>query len=140
MAEEHGRRFSLDKVVIDPAIKNRIMSADGDDHVGDWDGENIDDLVKELDRIEERVDANYNSLPHNTNLPEDLRNQVEKDYPIWACDRHELCLTGEHADKVVSVKKIRTHYDRIHGGVAAFREKLRIEREQMIAELKRNSK
>ena len=139
MAEEFRRRFSLDKVVIDPAIKNRILSAEDDDHVGDWDGENIDDLVKELDRIEERIDANYNNLPHNSNLPEDLRDQVEKDYPIWACDRHELCLTGEHADKVVSVDKIRQHYDKKHGGVEAFREKLRLEREQMIAELKRNS-
>ena len=46
--------LSLDNVVIDPAIKNRIMSADGHDHVGDWDGENIEDLVKELDRIEEQ--------------------------------------------------------------------------------------
>jgi len=140
MAEEHRRRFSLDKVVIDPAIKNRILSAEDDDHVGDWDGENIDDLVKELDRIEERIDANYNSLPHNSNLPEDLRDQVEKDYPIWACDRQQRCLTGEHADKIVSVDKIRQHYDKKCGGVEAFREKLRLEREKMIAELKRNSK
>jgi hypothetical protein len=48
MAEEFRRRFSLDKVVIDPAIKNRILSAEDDDHVGDWDGENIDDLVPDL--------------------------------------------------------------------------------------------
>ena len=139
MAEEYRRRFSLDKVKIDPAIKNRIMSADGDDHVGDWDGEKIDDLVKELDRIEERIDANYNSLPHNSNLPEDLRDQVEKDFPIWACDRHEQCLTGEYSDTIVSVEEIRQHYEKKHGGVEAFREKLRLEREQMIAELKRNS-
>ena len=140
MASEHRRRFSLDKVEIDPAIKNRIMSADGDDHVGDWDGENIENLVKELDRIEERVDANYCSLPHNSNLPEDLRDQVEKDYPIWACDRSGQCLTGQHADKIVSVDKIRQHYDKKHGGVEAFKEKLRLEREKMIAELNRNKK
>ncbi len=140
MAEEHGRRFSLDKVVIDPALKNRILSAEDDDHVGDWDGENIDDLVKELDRIEERVDANYNNLPHSSNLPEDFRDQVEKDYPIWACDKNGRCLTGEHADTVVSVDEICKHYDKKHGGVAAFREKLRLEREQMIADLKGNSK
>lgn len=140
MAEEIRRRFSLDKVEIDPAIKNRIMSADGDEHVGDWDGENIEDLVKELDRIEERVDANYCNLPHNFNLPEDLRDQLEKDYPIWACDKHGMCLTGEHADKVVPIDKIRRHYDKKHGGVEAFKEKLRLEREQMIAELKRNQK
>ena len=139
MAEEYRRRFSLDKVEIDPAIKNRILSAEDDDHVGDWDGENIDDLVKELDRIEERIDANYNKLPHISNLPEDLRDHVEKDFPIWGCDRNGRCLTGEHADKVVSVDEIRKHYDKKYGGVAAFREKLRLEREQMIAELKRNS-
>lgn len=139
MSEQQGRRFALDKIVVDPAIKNRILSAEDDDHVGDWDGENINDLVKELDRIEERIDANYNKLPHSSNLPEDLRDQVEKDFPIWACDRQQLCLTGEHADKVVSVEEIRKHYDKKHGGVEAFREKLRLEREQMIADLKRNS-
>lgn len=140
MAEEIRRRFSLDKVEVDPVIKNRIMSADGDEHVGDWNGENIEDLVKELDRIEERVDANYNNLPHNSNLPEDLRDQVEKDYPIWACDQQGMCLTGEHADKVVSIEKVRRHYDKKHGGVEAFQEKLRLEREQMIADLNRNNK
>ncbi len=139
MVDESGRRFSLDKVVIDPAIKNRIMSADGDDHVGDWNGENIDDLMKELDRIEEQVDANYNNLPHNTNLPEDLRGQVEKDFYIWACDKRQMCMTGEHADTVVSVDEIRQYYDKKHGGVAAFLEKLRLEREQMIADLKLES-
>ena len=48
MSEQQGRRFALDKIVVDPAIKNRILSAEDDDHVGDWDGENINDLVKEL--------------------------------------------------------------------------------------------
>ena len=65
---------------------------------------------------------------------------MEKDYPIWACDKSGMCLTGEHADKVVSVDKIRRHYDKKHGGVEAFKEKLRLEREQMIADLKRHHK
>lgn len=135
MAEEPRRRFSLDPVKIDPVIKNRIMSADGDEHVGDWDGEHIEDLVKELDRIEERVDANYSSLPHLSNLPEDLREQVEKDYPVWACDRQGMCLTGEQANKVVSVEKIRKRYIKKFGSVDAFKEKLRIEREKFLADL-----
>ena len=80
MGEELRRRFSLDKANIDPSLKNRIFSADGDEEVGSWNGENIQQLVEELDRIEERVDANYASLPHNQNIPEDLRNQVEKDF------------------------------------------------------------
>jgi len=135
MASEPGRRFSLDKVEIDPAIKNRIMSADGEEHVGDWDGEHIEDLVRELDRIEERQDPNYSNLPHLYNLPDDLREQVEKDYPIWACDKQGMCLTGEQADKVVSVEKIRKRYIKNFGGVEAFKEKLRIEREQFLADL-----
>lgn len=136
MAEEQRRRFSLDKVEIDPEIKMRIMSADGDDHVGDWNGEHIEELVKELDRIEERVDANYSNLPYSENIPADFKDQVEKDFPIWACDRHAKCLTGEHADTVVTVDDIRKHYDQEHGGIEAFKEKLRLEREKMIEELR----
>ena len=56
---EIGRRFSLDSASIDPKLKNRIFSADGDDHIGDLDGECIDDLIKELERIEARMDPNY---------------------------------------------------------------------------------
>ena len=82
---EIGRRFSLDKVHVDPSLKNKIFSADGDDHIGNWNGECIDDLVIEIDRIEERTDPNYSSLPHRENIPEDLRLQVEKDFPIWTC-------------------------------------------------------
>ena len=47
---EIGRRFSLDKVNVDPTLKNKIFSADGDDHIGDWNGECIDQLIKEIDQ------------------------------------------------------------------------------------------
>lgn len=140
MPSEHQRRFSLDKVEIDPAIKNRIMSADGDEHVGDWDGEHIEDLVKELDRIEERVDASYSNLPHHQNIPEDLRDKVEKDYPVWACDRHGKCLVGENADTIETTETIRAHYEKEYGGVDQFLEKLRIQREQFEAELRAKNK
>ncbi len=136
MAEPHRRRFSLDEVKIDPRLKNRILSADGDEEVGAWDGEKIEDLVTELDRIEERVDANYAGLPHNENIPEDLRDQVEKDLPIWACDKAGNCLVGEGATKIRSVEQIRAHYDKKYGGVDKFKEKLRKEREALIARLK----
>ena len=72
------RRFSLDPIKVYPTLKNRISSADGDEQVGEWNGEDINDLIKELDRIEERIDANYNSLPHSNNIPEDLRGAIEK--------------------------------------------------------------
>lgn len=140
MASEHERRFSLDKVELDPAIKSRIRSADGDEHVGDWDGEHIEDLIKELDRIEERVDASYANLPYPENIPQDLKDQVEKDYPIWACDRHGKCLVGENTDKVETVDEIRAYYEKEYGGVDQFLEKLRKERERFEAELRAKNK
>ncbi len=135
MSSEIGRRFSLDKVNIDPRLKNRIMSADGDDELGSWDGQNIEDLVKELDRIEERQDPNYAGLPHGDNIPEDLRSEVAKDLPIWACDVSGNCLVGNQADKVRTVDQIRQRYEKKHGGVEKFKEKLRLEREKFIQSL-----
>ncbi len=136
MAPETQRRFSLDKVEIDPRLLNRIMSADGDDELGSWDGVKIDDLVQELDRIEERTDPNYAGLPHGNNIPEDLRSEVAKDLPIWACDVSGNCIVGEQADKIRHVDQIRKRYEKKYGSVENFKEKLRLEREQFIQSLK----
>ena len=68
----------MDPIKVDPLLRNRIFSADGDDTVDEWNGEDINDVVKELDPIEEKIDANYNSLPHSDNIPEDLRGAIEK--------------------------------------------------------------
>ena len=138
MAEEFRRRFSLDESAIDPRLKNRILSADGEEEVGSWNGQSVEDLARELERIEEFADANYAGLPHSANIPEDLKDQVEKDYPIWAADPSGNCLVGEHADKIESVEAIRAHYASKYGGVEQFKEKLRKERERMIAEMKRS--
>ena len=48
---DNERSFSLDPIKVDPSVRNRIFSADGDEKVGEWNGEDINDLVKELDRI-----------------------------------------------------------------------------------------
>jgi hypothetical protein len=136
---EIGRRFSLDKVKIDPILKNKIFSADGDDHIGDWNGECIDDLVKEIDRIEERTDPNYSSLPHRENIPEDLRLEVEKDFPIWTCDIKEKCLVGDGGDDIKTVAEIREFYKNEYGGIEKFKEKLRLDREKFIKEVKARS-
>ena len=136
---EIGRRFSLDKVKVDPILKNKIFSADGDDHIGDWNGECVDDLVKEIDRIEERTDPNYSSLPHRENIPEDLRLEVEKDFPIWTCDIKERCLVGDAGDDIKSVTEIREFYKNEYGGIEKFKEKLRLDREKFIQEVKDRS-
>ena len=134
-----GRRFSLDKVKVDPILKNKIFSADGDDHIGDWNGECIDDLVKEIDRIEERADPNYSSLPHRENIPEDLRLEVEKDFPIWTCDKKERCLVGDAGDDIKTVEEIRKFYEKEYGGIKNFKDKLLQDREKFIQEVKNRS-
>jgi hypothetical protein len=136
---EMGRRFSLDKVKVDPILKNKIFSADGDDHIGDWNGECIDDLVKEIDRIEERADPNYSSLPHRENIPEDLRLEVEKDFPIWTCDKKERCLVGDAGDDIKTVEEIRKFYEKEYGSIKNFKEKLLQDREKFIQEVKNRS-
>ena len=134
------RRFSLDPIKVDPSLQNRIFSADGDETVGEWNGEDINDLVRELERIEERVDANYNSLPHTNNIPEDLRGSIEKDFSIWTCDKKGNCLTGEQGTDIESVDQIREKYILKYGSIEAFQEKIRIEREKFITEVKSRSK
>ena len=137
---DNERRFSLDPIKVDPSLRNRIFSADGDEKVGEWNGEDINDLVKELDRIEERIDANYNSLPHSSNIPEDLRGAIEKDYSIWTCDIKGNCLAGEQGADVESVDQIRENYILKYGSLEAFKEKIRLEREKFIADLNLRSK
>ena len=137
---EIGRRFSLDKVAIDPELLNKIFSADGDDHIGDWDGECIDDLVKEIDRIEERRDPNYSSLPHSYNIPEDFKPEVGKDYPIWTCDKKGRCLVGDTGSEIMTIDEIRDHYIKEYGSIEQFKEKLKIEREKFVQEIKNKSK
>ena len=133
---DNERRFSLDPIKVDPSLRNRIFSADG----GEWNGEDINDLVKELDRIEERIDANYNSLPHADNIPEDLRGAIGKDCSIWTCDIKGNCLTGEQGTGVESADQIREKYILKYGSLEAFKEKIRIEREKFIAEINSRSK
>ena len=137
---EIGRRFSLDKVAIDPELLNKIFSADGDDHIGDWDGECIDDLVKEIDRIEEWRDPNYSSLPHSYNIPEDFKPEVGKDYPIWTCDKKGRCLVGDTGSEIMTIDEIRDHYIKEYGSIEQFKEKLKIEREKFVQDIKNKSK
>ena len=134
-----GRRFSLDKVKVDPILKNKIFSADGDDHIGDWNGECIDDLVKEIDRIEERTDPNYSNLPHRENIPEELRLEIEKDFPIWTCDKKQRCLVGDAGDDIKTVEEIRKFYKKEYGSIQKFKEKLLQDREKFIQEVKNRS-
>jgi hypothetical protein len=136
VSTENNRRFSLDKIVVDPEVANKIVSAEDGDKLGSWNGESIEDLVKEIDRIEQTDDPNYAALPHGNNIPEDLREEIAKDLPIWACDVSGKCLVSETADKIRSVEQIREWYQKKHEGVQAFKDKLRKEIEERNAKLR----
>lgn len=134
--DEIRRKFPVDDSQIDPNLKNRIFSPDGDTVVGYWDGESVQNLEMELDRIEEREDANYNSLPHHNNIPEELRDQVEKDYPVWACDKKGECLVGEGAEiRIEKADTVRNHYINKFGSIKAFHEKLALDRKKFMDSL-----
>ena len=138
--DEIRRKFPVDDSQIDPNLKNRIFSPDGDTVVGYWDGESVQNLEIELDRIEEREDANYNSLPHHNNIPEDLRDQVEKDYPVWACDKKGECLVGEGVEiRIEKADTVRDHYINKYGSIKAFHEKLALDRKKFMDSLEGGS-
>jgi hypothetical protein len=96
-------------------------------------------LIKELERIEERMDPNYSSLPHSYNIPDDLKNEIGKDYPIWTCDKKGRCLVGDTGSEVMTFDEIRNHYINKYGSIDKFKEKLRVEREKFIQEVKNKS-
>lgn len=138
--DEIRRKFPVDDSQIDPNLKNRIFSPDGDTVVGYWDGESVQNLEIELDRIEEREDANYNSLPHHNNIPEDLREQVEKDYPVWACDKKGECLVGEGVEiRIEKADTVRDRYINKYGSIKAFHEKLALDRKKFMDSLEGGS-
>jgi len=82
--------------------------------VGSWDGESVQELQAELDRIRPQLsqDAPEDRLfpagvPHREQLPEDLHKFSA--YPIWACDKSQHCLCGARANRVVSVTDVRQY-------------------------------
>ena len=76
---------------------------------------------------------------YQKNIPEDLRNQVEKDFPIWTCDKNGRCLTGDAGNSIHTVDEIREFYKKKYGSIEKFIEKLRIEREKFVKEIKEKS-
>lgn len=81
--------------------------------VGQWSGENVEELQLELVRIREHLRSENSDerlvakeMPHRAQLPEDLHNF--KAYHIWGCDLGGNCLVGTHANRVEPVDKVRS--------------------------------
>ena len=79
--------------------------------VGRWDGSNVRDLEKELDRIKRALRDEGTSdrvapagVPHSGQMPEELRKFNA--YAVWGCDGSKQCLCGANANRIVSVEDV----------------------------------
>ena len=77
--------------------------------VGQWDGQNADDLSKELQRIVASLRQQNSAeklaardMPHRDQIPEDLR--TFKAYTLWGCDARGMCVVGAAANRLESEK------------------------------------
>ncbi len=81
--------------------------------VGEWDGQDVETLQAELDRIRAQNSLESGDklvvagIPHRDQLPDDL--QKFRAYPIWACDKSNNCLCGARANRIVSVADVRQY-------------------------------
>ncbi|MBX2868654.1 MAG: hypothetical protein KTR18_08265 [Acidiferrobacterales bacterium] len=81
--------------------------------VGEWDGQDVEVLQAELDRIRAQNSLGtgdklvVGGIPHRDQLPDDLQNF--RAYPIWACDKANNCLCGARANRIVSVADVRQY-------------------------------
>lgn len=93
---------------------SNVITTQSGAQVGTWDGVDVKDLQKELNRIrqllkdEGGVDKiNAADMPHRDQLPEDLQSFTA--YPIWGFDSQQNCLCGARANRIVSVEDVRQY-------------------------------
>jgi hypothetical protein len=81
--------------------------------VGTWNGDNIKDLQKEIQRIqhEQKVNGDPRSnyvtkfgVPHQEQVPSHLRDFIA--YIIWGTDKHGECLVASRANRIETVDYI----------------------------------
>ena len=79
--------------------------------VGQWNGQDVQDLEKELARIKREVSGDKvepSGVPHQDQFPDDLKNFTA--YILWGCDSNNVCLVGSGANRTESVDSIREFY------------------------------
>ena len=94
-------------------MSDEIKTQSGE-HVGTWNGDDVNDLMSELMRIRQNL-KNAGSvdkvipaeMPHRDQLPEDLRSFNA--YPIWGYDRQDNCLCGARANRIVAAADVRQY-------------------------------
>ena len=79
--------------------------------VGQWNGQDVQDLEKELARIKREVSGDKvepSGVPHQDQFPDDLKNFTA--YILWGCDSNNVCLVGSGANRTESVDSIHEFY------------------------------
>ncbi|MGI9303421.1 MAG: hypothetical protein ACR2RB_12050 [Gammaproteobacteria bacterium] len=83
--------------------------------VGQWDGRDVNDLRKELDRVKVALRQEGSSdrltrdgIPHADQFPDDLKAFTP--YILWGCDVNGVCLVGSGANRTETVDAIREFY------------------------------
>ena len=83
--------------------------------VGQWNGESVADLQKELQKIKmdlrkqgKKDKVEHDGIPHSDQFPDDLKNFTA--YILWAVDKNEKVLVGSGANRTETVESIREFY------------------------------
>jgi hypothetical protein len=79
--------------------------------VGSWNGVSANDLMQELTRIRKHLADEKSSekvtpreIPHRDQIPDALQNF--RAYPLWGCDKKDVCLVGAGANRLEPVQKV----------------------------------
>jgi hypothetical protein len=95
-------------------MSDDIISKSGE-VVGQWNGDSVADLQKELQKIKmdlrkqgKKDKVEHNGVPHSDQFPDDLKNFTA--YILWAVDKNDKVLVGSGANRTETVESIREFY------------------------------
>ena len=87
--------------------------------VGQWNGESVADLQKELQKIKmdlrkqgKKDKVEHDGVPHSDQFPDDLKNFTA--YILWAVDKSEKVLVGSGANRTETVESIREFLSKLN--------------------------
>lgn len=73
-----------------------------------WDHEDIEDLRSMLEDLHGCCDDYQLCGIDISDLPsEDIPDDIDTGYPVWAMDKHGLCLVGAELDLIETLDEIR---------------------------------
>lgn len=78
--------------------------------IENWDHENVEDLRDMLAELKEANERNQFMVDEvdMADLPsEDIPDDIDTSYPVWAMDKRGFCLVGAAADVIEHVDTVR---------------------------------